>query len=70
VDKEELVNKLAQIEEQATLTLAEPQTLTRERMRMIISLARHLRTGIGRGMSQPEIGAGQSDNEETLPKGA
>ena len=47
MDKQELVNKLKQIEEQASDTLAEfPKNLTRERLRMIIALARYLRTEI------------------------
>jgi hypothetical protein len=47
VDKKELLNKLKQIEEQAADTLAEfPKNLTRERLRMIIALARYLRTEV------------------------
>jgi hypothetical protein len=45
LDKEELITKLRQIEEQAQLTLDEfPKTLTKERQRMIIALARYIRT--------------------------
>lgn len=45
MDQEELLNKLAQIEEQATNTLAEfPKSLTKERLRMIIALTRYIRT--------------------------
>ena len=45
LDQEELSNKLAQIEEQATYTLAEfPKTLTKERLRMIVALTRYIRT--------------------------
>ena len=45
MDQEELIRKLAQIEEQAQLTLEEfPKSLTRERLRMIIALARYIRT--------------------------
>jgi hypothetical protein len=47
VDKQELVGKLKQIEEQASDILAEfPKNLTRERLRMIIALARYLRIEI------------------------
>lgn len=43
--REELVAKLQQIEEQARLTLEEyPKTLTRERQRMIIALAKYVRS--------------------------
>jgi hypothetical protein len=45
MDLEELRAKLLQIEEQANLTLNEfPKTLTKERQRMIIALARYLRS--------------------------
>lgn len=43
--REELVAKLHQIEEQARLTLEEyPKILTRERQRMIIALAKYVRS--------------------------
>ena len=45
MDQEEFLQKLDQIEEQASLTLAEfPKTLTKERQRMIIALVRYIRT--------------------------
>ena len=45
MDQEELKIKLRQIEEQAQLTLAEfPSTLTKQRQRMILALARYLRS--------------------------
>jgi len=44
VEKEDLLAKLDLIEEQARLTLDEhPRHLTKERQRMIISLAKHIR---------------------------
>jgi hypothetical protein len=44
MDLQDLLRKLDQIEEQAQLTLDEfPKTLTKERQRMIIALARCLR---------------------------
>ena len=44
MNEEELVAKLRQIEEQARLTLEEfPKSLTRERQRMIIALAKYIR---------------------------
>ena len=50
MDAEEFIQKLGQIEEQAQLTLAEfPKTLTKERQRMIIALARYLRTEAQKG---------------------
>ncbi len=45
MDSQKLVAKLEQIEEQAALTLAElPKHLTKERLRLIIALARFTRT--------------------------
>ena len=44
MDTEELLSKLELIEEQARLTLEEfPRHLTKERQRMIISLAKNIR---------------------------
>lgn len=44
MDTEELLAKLDLIEEQARLTIEEyPQQLKKERQRMIISLAKHIR---------------------------
>jgi hypothetical protein len=44
VDTEELLSKLELIEEQARLTLDEfPRHITKERQRMIISLAKNIR---------------------------
>lgn len=44
MEKEELLSKLELIEEQARLTLDEfPRNLAKERQRMIISLAKHIR---------------------------
>ena len=52
MDAEEFIQKLDQIEEQAQLTLAEfPKTLTKERQRMIIALARYLRTEAQRNIT-------------------
>ncbi len=45
MNQEELISKLDQIEEQARLTLEEfPKNLTRERQRMIIALAKYIRS--------------------------
>jgi len=51
MDQEEFLQKLAQIEEQAQLTLAEfPKTLTKERQRMIIALVRYIRSEADRSL--------------------
>jgi hypothetical protein len=45
MNEDELISKLEQIEEQARLTLEEfPKNLTRERQRMIIALAKYIRS--------------------------
>ena len=51
VDQQDLLNKLAQIEEQARTTLAElPNThLIKERMRMVVALTRYMRTAVAGG---------------------
>ena len=49
MNQQNLVAKLNQIVEQAQLTLQDPKSLTRERQRMIIALARF----ICAEMSQP-----------------
>ena len=51
MDQQEFQNKLAQIEEQASTMLSElPNThLIRERMRMIVALARYMRTAVADG---------------------
>ena len=59
--RDELNQKLDQIEEQARLTLAEfPKTLTRERQRMIIALVRCIRAEAN----------GRPDLEATVPLSA
>ena len=56
MDTNELKAKLRQIEEQAELTLREyPKTLTPERQRMIIALARYLRTEVDDGHPRPSL---------------
>jgi hypothetical protein len=63
MDQEELKAKLLQIEEQANLTLNEfPKTLTRERQRMIIALARYLRTELEN--ARPPTSGGALDLDE------
>ena len=59
MDTEELLSKLELIEEQARLTLDEfPRHLTKERQRMIISLAKNIRWLLSE--------AGAPDPEATL----
>jgi len=50
LDNDELLAKLAQIQEQAQLTLEElPQRLAKERLRLIIGLARYLQNAVQLG---------------------
>ena len=62
-----MLDKLAQIEEQAKYALVEHPHLSKERLRMIVALARYLRTGHGAESSAPPSDAGfrigQEDND-------
>ena len=59
LEKYDLANKLGQIEDLAKDTLAEfPLSLTKERLRMIIALARYLRTEVSASID-PISDAGQ-----------
>lgn len=58
MDKQELLNKLAQIEEQANDGLREFPQLAKERLRMIRALARYLRSEHGAESSAPGSAAG------------
>jgi hypothetical protein len=65
MDIQELITKLEQIEEQAQRTLEEfPKSLTKERLRMIIALARYLRTESAR---EPLLGMPGADTDESKP---
>ena len=67
--KQEILQKLAQIEEQAQLTLDElPLRLAKDRLRLIIGLARYLSTSVE--MSREASGAasgGDSPPRAALP---
>ena len=55
MNQQNLVSKLNQIVEQAQLTLQEPKSLTAERQRMIIALARFISNEMSHpGRTQPE----------------
>jgi hypothetical protein len=55
VERDELMSKLALIEEQARLTLDEfPQHLAKERQRMIIALIKHIRWAISDSTPGPD----------------
>ena len=65
MDIQELITKLEQIEEQAQRTLEEfPKSLTKERLRMIIALARYLRTESAR---EPLLGMPEVQRDESKP---
>lgn len=64
MDPEELKTRLFQIEEQASLALAEfPSLITKDRQRLIIAMVRRLRTS----MEETRWAAVHSDPEATLP---
>ena len=65
MDIQELITKLEQIEEQAQRTLEGfPKSLTKERLRMIIALARYLRAESSR---EPLLGIPGADDDESKP---
>jgi hypothetical protein len=54
VTKDELLNKLGQIQEQAQMTLDElPMRLAKDRLRLIIGLAKYLTTAVNMGPLDP-----------------
>lgn len=56
LDNDELLAKLAQIQEQAQLTLEElPQRLAKERVRLIIGLARYLQNAVALGANREQL---------------
>jgi hypothetical protein len=60
--KEEILAKLAQIQEQAQLTLDElPLRLAKDRLRLIIGLARYLTTAVDLSRDASPAGAGEGD---------
>lgn len=63
MNKEDLLRKVNQIEEQGVEILADfPKNLTKERVRMIVALARYVRSELDSGHS-----VGIVDAEKTLP---
>ena len=62
MDKQELLTKLAQIEEHAKDAVAEFPQLAKERLRMIVALTRYLRTEVSESpdsMSDAGLRTGQ-----------
>ena len=54
VSKEELLNKLDQIQEQAQMTLDElPMRLAKDRLRLIIGLTKYLTTAVNMNPQEP-----------------
>ncbi len=71
---EELLTKIQQIEDQASLTLSEyPRGLTVERQRLIIGIARqiraHLDDQLRAGQRRPEPQPGESEAEHLYSAG-
>lgn len=66
MDQEKLIERLAQIEEQAQLSLSEsPKLLLRERQRMIVALVRSIRLEI-KASRQGATALDEFDPERTL----
>jgi hypothetical protein len=69
LDTQELLEKLAQIQEQAQRTLSEfPRTLTQERLRMIIALTRYLRTELSYPRAAAPLAAEANERPDDLLK--
>ena len=75
--KDEILAKLEQIQEQAQLTLDElPLRLAKDRLRLIIGLARYLSTAIevrweeGRSGRDDELSAAAAEDAATRPSAA
>jgi len=68
VSKQELLNKLAQIEGHANNAIAEFPQLAKERLRMIIALTRQLRSDVSESpdpASEAGLRASQDDDAKT-----
>jgi hypothetical protein len=66
--KHEFLAKLEQIQEQAQLTLEElPLRLAKDRLRLIIGLARYLQTELQLGAEEISAGAGSAARPRAAP---
>jgi hypothetical protein len=66
--KQEFLAKLEQIQEQAQLTLEElPLRLAKDRLRLIIGLARYLQTELQLGAEEISAGAGNAARPPAAP---
>ncbi|HJV10838.1 MAG TPA: hypothetical protein VJ690_04990 [Burkholderiales bacterium] len=66
--KHEFLAKLEQIQEQAQLTLEElPLRLAKDRLRLIIGLARYLQTELQLGAGEISAGAGSAARPRAAP---
>ena len=67
--KQEILRKLAQIEEQAQLTLDElPLRLAKDRLRLIIGLARYLSTSVEMSREASVAVAGDDSPRRAAPR--
>lgn len=69
VTKDELLNKLGQIQEQAQMTLDElPMRLAKDRLRLIIGLSKYLTTAVNMGLQdQPPLDNSGADQPRLYP---
>lgn len=70
MDHEELLKKIGQIEEQARDALADYPNLTKERLRMILALARYIRSDLAGAPIMPAdaIQGRNTDDEDSSPR--
>jgi len=69
VTKEELLNKLGQIQEQAQMTLDElPMRLAKDRLRLIIGLTKYLATAVNMNPHDPPPPVESSSPEPSHPR--
>lgn len=71
-EQQEILKRLFQIEEQANLTLDElPKHLAKERLRLIISLVKHMRAEVTSAVTPPAAhGAADGAGNTRGPQGA
>jgi hypothetical protein len=61
MDQQEVLRKIAQVEEHARDAIAEYPNLALERLRMILAYARYLRAGLGGSLSDDKTDSSADD---------
>ncbi len=68
MDHEELLKKIGQIEEQARDALADYPNLSKERLRMILALARYVRIEVGSPSTFTQAVPSRNNDEDSSPR--